>query len=193
MREAEIPDPLVASFREITVRARQGKREEGFSAALEEPSSTPQPTCLVVICRDRTGAVIGFQRYSSCSGDTKLSVDAMRRLPSAPNGITERMIFEVLQWGRATGSSSSPSTSWRSGSSSRAWMWLRETGPRLASSDTSIPRAHHVSWFTEKFRPRWVPRYLAYRSLSDIPKFAIATLTQRDVSPRGWRISATDL
>ena len=31
--------------------------------------------------------------------------------------------------------------------------------------------------FTKKFRPRWVPRYLAYRSLTDIPRFAVATLS----------------
>ena len=178
MREAEIPASLVASLREITVCARQGKREEGFSAALEEPFSVPQPTCLIVVCRDRAGAVIGFQRYSSCSGNTKLSVDAMRRLPTAPNGITERMIFEVLQWGRDNGIVElslnfvafrrlfqSLDVASGNGAAPRAIRRLNSAGaPRLFA-------------FTEKFRPRWVPRYLAYRSLSDIPRFAIATLS----------------
>ena len=178
MREADIPPPLLASLREITVRGRHGKREEGFSAALEEPFTVPQPTCLVAVCRDRTGALIGFQRYSSCSGNKKLSVDAMRRIPSAPNGISERMIFEVLQWARDNGiiELSLNFVAFRrffqnldvasgNGVAARAIRHLNPAGaPRLFA-------------FTNKFRPRWVSRYLAYRSLSDIPRFAIATLS----------------
>jgi hypothetical protein len=70
MREGDITPSAVASLREITVRARRGRREEGFSAALEEPFTIPQPSCLVVLCRDREGTLIGFQRYSFCNGDT---------------------------------------------------------------------------------------------------------------------------
>jgi lysyl-tRNA synthetase class 2 len=178
LREAEIPTPLVASLREITVRARQGKREEGFSAALEEPFSVPQPTCLIAICRDRTGAVIGFQRYSSCSGNTKLSVDAMRRLPSAPNGITERMIFEVLQWGRDNGiiELSLNFVAFRKHFQSLDVATGNGAGPR-AIRRLNPAGAPRLFAFTDKFRPRWAPRYLAYRSLSDIPRFAIATLS----------------
>ena len=103
VREADIAPSVVASLRDITVRARHGQREEGFSAALEEPFSVPQPDCLVAMCRDRSGALVGFQRYSLCHGDTKLSADAMRRLPEAPNGTNERMIFEVVQWAQHHG------------------------------------------------------------------------------------------
>ncbi len=177
MREADISPSLIDSLREITVRARQGQREEGFSAALEEPFSIPQPTCLVVICRDRMGALMGFQRYSSCSGN-KLSVDAMRRVPSAPNGIGERMIFDVLQWARDNGVIElslnfvafrrllqSLDVASGNGAAARAIRRLNPAGaPRLFV-------------FTNKFRPRWVSRYVAYRSFSDIPRFAIATLS----------------
>jgi lysyl-tRNA synthetase class 2 len=178
MREAEIPPPLLASLREITARARQGKREEGFSAALEEPFSVPQPTCLVVVSRDRTGTLIGFQRYSSCNGNKKLSVDAMRRVPSAPNGISERMIFEVVQWARDNGIVEL----------SLNFVAFRRLFQNLdvASGNGIVARslrqlnpagAPRLFAFTNKFRPRWVSRYLAYRSLSDIPGFAIATLS----------------
>ncbi len=178
MREADIPAPLVASLRDITVRSRGGKREEGFSAALEEPFSVPQPTCLMVLCHDRRGDLIGFQRYSLCSGDKKLSVDAMRRLPSAPNGINERMIFEVLQWGRNNGIV-------ELSLNFVAFRRLLE-GLHVATGNAVSARAlrrlnpagaPNLFAFTEKFRPRWIPRYLAYRSLTDIPRFAVATLS----------------
>ncbi len=178
MREDDIPPALVASLREITVRARLGKREEGFSAALEEPFSVPQGACMVALCRDRAGALIGFQRYSPCGGNSKLSVDAMRRVPSAPNGINERMIFDVLQWSLRNGVDEI----------SLNFVAFRRQLQRLdaatgnALSSRAIRRLNFAGaptlfTFTNKFRPRWVPRYLAYRSIGDIPRFAIATLS----------------
>jgi lysylphosphatidylglycerol synthetase-like protein (DUF2156 family) len=178
MREDDIPPSLVASLREITVRARRGKREEGFSAALEEPFSVPQQTCLVAVCRDRTGTLIGFQRYSPCSGSKALSVDAMRRVPSAPNGINERMIYDVLQWARRNGVSE---LSLNFVAFRRQLQGLDvATGngaPARAIRRLNFAGAPTLLTFTNKFRPRWVPRYLAYRSLGDIPRFAVATLS----------------
>jgi lysyl-tRNA synthetase class 2 len=178
VREADIPPDAVASLRSIAVRGRGGKREEGFSAALEEPFSIPQPACVVVVCRDRTGTLVGFQRYSLCHGDTKLSVDAMRRLPHAPNGVTERMIFDALQWGREHGivelslnfvafrrSLQSLDVATGNGAVARTMRRLNPAG------------APNLFAFTNKLRPHWMPRYLAYRSLTDIPRFAIATLS----------------
>jgi lysyl-tRNA synthetase class 2 len=178
VREGDIAPSLVASLREITTQARHGKREEGFSAALEEPFAVAQPDCLVAMCRDRSGALVGFQRYSVCAGGTRLSADAMRRLPGAPNGTNERMISEVLQWARRNGIIE---------------MSLNFVAFRRLLARFDIATGHAVGarvvrrlnpagaptlfTFTDKFRPRWVPRYLAYRSLSDIPRFAIATLS----------------
>jgi lysyl-tRNA synthetase class 2 len=178
VREADIAPSVVASLRDITVRARQGQREEGFSAALEEPFSVAQPDCLVAMCRDRSGALVGFQRYSLCHGDTKLSADAMRRLPEAPNGTNERMIFEVVQWAQRHGivELSLNFVAFR-GLLAR---FDAATGNGVVAK--SIRRlnpagAPTLYTFTDKFRPRWAPRYLAYRTLSDIPKFAVATLS----------------
>jgi lysyl-tRNA synthetase class 2 len=178
MREDDIPPALVASLRAIAVRARRGQREEGFSAALEEPFSVPQPTCLLVICRDRTGAPIGFQRYSPCGGGKKLSVDAMRRVPSAPNGVTERMIFDVLQWARGNGVAelSLNFVAFRRQLQSLD-VATGNAAPARAIRRLNFAGAPTLFTFTNKFRPRWVPRYLAYRSFGDIPRFAIATLS----------------
>jgi lysyl-tRNA synthetase class 2 len=178
VRESDIPPPTAAVLRSIAVRGRGGKREEGFSAALEEPFSVPQPTCLMVLSRDRTGELIGFQRYSLCHGDTKLSVDAMRRLPHAPNGINERMIFDALRWGRQNGivELSLNFVAFRrllqyfdvasgNGAAARAMRRLNPAG------------APNLFAFTNKLRPHWIPRYLAYRSLWDIPRFGMATLS----------------
>jgi lysyl-tRNA synthetase class 2 len=178
VREADIPASLVSSLHEITVRARRGQREEGFSSALEEPFAVPQPACVVAMCRDRTGALVAFQRYSLCNGGTKLSADAMRRLPTAPNGTNERMIFEVVQWAAHHGIVEV----------SLNFVAFRRQLERLgaATGHGVVARAIRrlnpagaptLYTFTDKFRPHWVPRYLAYRSLTDIPGYGIATLS----------------
>jgi lysyl-tRNA synthetase class 2 len=178
MREADIDPSLIVSLRQIAVLARQGKREEGFSAALEEPFRVPHPDCLVAICHDRTGTLVGFQRYSLCDGGKKLSADAMRRVPGAPNGTNERMIYEVLQWARGNGivEMSLNFVAFRklldnldvAGGNAVTARTIRRLNPAGAPT---------LFAFTNKFRPRWVPRYLAYRSLTDIPRFAVATLS----------------
>ncbi len=178
VREADIPISEIAPLREITVRARRGKREEGFSAALEEPFAVPQPDCLVAMCRDRSGVLVAFQRYSLCHGGTKLSADAMRRVRTAPNGTNERMIFEILQWARGHGIVEV----------SLNFVAFRRQleGLDVATGNGTVARAVRrlnpvgaptLYTFTNKFRPRWVPRYLAYRSIADIPGYAIATLS----------------
>ena len=102
----------------------------------------------------------------------------MRRLPAAPNGTNERMIFEVLQWGKRNGIVEV----------SLNFVAFRSLLDRLdvANGNAVVPRtirrlnpagAPTLFAFTNKFRPRWVPRYLAYRSFTDIPRFAIATLS----------------
>jgi len=178
MREADIPPSVVDSLREITVRARGGKREEGFSAALEEPFTIPQPDCIIVFCRDRTGVPIAFQRYLLCHGAKKLSADAMRRVPDAPNGVNERMIFEAVQWAKDQGIAEV----------SLNFVAFRKVLNALDAATGNAVAARAIRrlnpagaptlfTFTNKFRPRWVPRYLAYRSITDIPRFAIATLS----------------
>jgi lysylphosphatidylglycerol synthetase-like protein (DUF2156 family) len=178
VKEADIPSSVVASLREITVRARGGKREEGFSAAFEEPFSIPRPTCVVVMSRDRRGELIGYQRYAPCNGNTKLSVDAMRRVPNAPNGVNERMIFDALRWANQNGINE---LSLNFVAFRRLWQGLdvaSGNGPAARVLRRLNPAgAPTLFAFTNKFRPRWIPRHLAYRSLADIPRFAIATLS----------------
>ena len=176
--EADVPASLVASLRAVTVAARRGRREEGFSAALEEPFTVTQPDCLVVVSRDRTGAVVGFQRYSPCHGGAKLSVDAMRRLPGAPNGVAERMIHDVVGWARDHGvvELSLNFVAFRRQLHALD-VATGKAPPARALRRLNPAGAPTLYAFTEKFRPRWVPRFLAYRSLADIPGFAVATLS----------------
>ena len=181
--EAAMPELLRQQLADVATRSRRGKRELGFSTALDEPFTVPYPTSIVVVCRDRQGTPIAFQRYATCCGGSCLSLDAMRREPTAPNGVNERMIVETVQWCRRN---------------SVLELSLNFVGFRSLIENTNTTRRVIMSLafrrinplklaslhrFSEKFRPRWAPRYLAYRRISDIPAVGLAALSAEGILP----------
>jgi lysyl-tRNA synthetase class 2 len=192
VREGELPAALRRSLVEIAKRSHGGKAELGFSMSLEEPFTVSYPNCLVVLCRDRDGRPIAFQRYVLCKGGTCLSLDAMRRDPDAPNGVNERMIVDMTHWARENGV---------------AELSVNFVGFRrmiAGNPGLSAPQAV-VGWairrgnpfsvaslyrFSAKFEPRWVPRYLAYRSTADLGAIGLAALRAEGFLPFGARSTA---
>ena len=60
----------------------------------------------------------------------------------------------------------------------QAWTWvIRSFEGRLGLQMDTLRR------FNEKFRPRWVPRRIAFRSPVDLPAIALATLSAEGFLP----------
>ena len=60
----------------------------------------------------------------------------------------------------------------------QAWTWvIRSFEGRLGLQMDTLRR------FNEKFRPRWVPRHIAFRSPVDLPAIALATLSAEGFLP----------
>ncbi|HZP29510.1 MAG TPA: phosphatidylglycerol lysyltransferase domain-containing protein, partial [Acidimicrobiia bacterium] len=102
-REGELGEPLRSELADLAHRARQGAPERGFSMALDALLSGRDADCVVVVTRDDTGVPVAFQRYVPCIGGRGLSLDAMRRERTGPNGVNERMIADVVAWARDRG------------------------------------------------------------------------------------------
>ena len=184
VREADLTPELRRSLAEVAARSRGRHRELGFSMALEEPFSAAHPECLLMICWNRFGEPIAFQRYVPCKGGACLSLDAMRRIPGSPNGVNERMIVEMVRWAGAHGVTE---------------LSVNFVGFRRVVAEGASPAAQSVAgWFlrfvnpfkiaslyrfSAKFHPRWVPRYLAYRSHADLPAIGVAALTAEGLLP----------
>jgi lysyl-tRNA synthetase class 2 len=192
VREGALPADLRRSLMEIAKRSRGGKAELGFSMSLEEPFTVPYPDCLVVLCRDRDGRPIAFQRYVLCKGGTCLSLDAMRRDPTAPNGVNERMIVDMTGWARENGvvELSMNFVGFR-----RMIAGVPGLSAPQAVAGWTIRRVNPFSVaslyrFSAKFEPRWVPRYLAYRSAADHGAIGLAALRAEGFLPFGPRSTA---
>lgn len=153
--------------------------ERGFSMGLGRLDPVRDPDAVVVTADlDGTpGALLVFVPW----GSGGLSLDLMRRSPSAESGVNELMISTLLQgahdWGiervslnfavfrdaieRAERIGAGPAT--------RAWGRTLRTISRWSQAD-SLYR------FNAKFRPSWAPRYLVYASASGLPRVAVAYL-----------------
>jgi lysylphosphatidylglycerol synthetase-like protein (DUF2156 family) len=74
----------------------------GFSMILGGMFDGRQPDAVIAIARGRDGTVVGAHRYL-WAGKQDLSLDFPLRAPKAPNGVDERLIAEVVDWGTAHG------------------------------------------------------------------------------------------
>ncbi len=186
MREGELEPDLRSALRAIAERHRNGEPERGFSMALDGLLSGRDPQCLVIVARDETGTAIAFQRYVPCKNGRGLSIDAMRRDHVGPNGVNERMIVDVVAWARTHGIS-------EVSLNFAVFKGLIEEGADLkllASAEAWLVRRlnpyfqiESLLTFSEKFDPRWVPRYLVYRSKGDIVAAGIAAASAEGFMP----------
>jgi lysyl-tRNA synthetase class 2 len=188
LREAELDPRLRRALLDVAAAQRREFREFGFSMALGDVLTGAHPDCLLVVCRDRTGEPVAFQRYVPCRQEHALSLDAMRRLPRAPGGVHERMIVEVVSWANAHGATdvSLNFAAFRSlfeedaelepGQAVEAWLMRRMEG-RFGIQMDSLRR------FNAKFGPRWVPRYLIYTSPAHLPAIGLAALSAEGFLP----------
>jgi lysyl-tRNA synthetase, class II len=188
-REGSLDAALRASLLQMATQHRNGAVEHGFSMALDGLMTGRDADCVVVIARDadgRAGGPVAFQRYVPCKAGTALSLDAMRRAPGAPNGINERMIVDAIEWARANDAA-------ELSLNFAAFRKLMEAGPDLTRTERIFAWfIRHLSFnvqveslvkFNSKFRPRWVPRYLVYRSAADLPAILTAILSAEGYLP----------
>jgi len=166
--------------------------ERGFSMTLDRLLMNPtrDGDCAIVIA-EVNGAPVAFQRYVPCRGGTGLSLDAMRRLNALGgkplvNGINERMIVEAIEWASQHGvtelslnfavfrsvlAATDPSTL------ERGQAWFLKRLDKYFQIESLLT-------FNAKFQPRWLSRYILYRSVSDIAMVAAAALAAEGYLPR---------
>lgn len=188
--EGELDATLRRALIGIAERHREGGPERGFSMALDALLLGRDRDNVVVVARDKDGTPIAFQRYVPCRDGLGLSLDAMRRDQVGPNGVNERMIVDVVEWARARdieevslnfaafkglieeGADLSPAEA------AQAWV-LKRLNPYF--------QIESLLTFNAKFRPRWLPRYLAYRSTGQLANVGIAALSAEAFLPFGRR------
>lgn len=175
--ERDLEPALRAKLLGLATQSLKGSAERGFSMNLDALLDGTHPGCLIAVAYDRDGEPIGFQRYLA-AGRSKLSLDAMRRLPTAPNGLNERLITDVIEYAREHGHDevSLNFAAFRELLDSDSRGALEQVGYRVMHLLDPWIAVESLYLFDKKFRPDYKPRSVVFRSWTDIGWVAAALL-----------------
>lgn len=101
--EQDLSAKLRAELLDVMRATSKSTAERGFSMALGNTLSGGEPGIALIIARDRSGRVQGFQRYVIAGGGSDVSLELPWRRPGAPNGTDERLSVEMAAWAQSTG------------------------------------------------------------------------------------------
>ena len=154
---ALIPDLKVVSDAWL---AAKGTREKGFSLGLFSPEYVSQFAVAVV---RREGRLAAFANVWTAADREELSVDLMRFLRDAPNGVMEYMFVKLMLWGREQGYrwfnlGMAPLSGMQEHALAPLWMRL---GALLYRHGENFYNFQGIRQYKDKFAPVWEPKYLA--------------------------------
>ncbi|HLH28636.1 MAG TPA: phosphatidylglycerol lysyltransferase domain-containing protein, partial [Acidimicrobiales bacterium] len=185
--ERDLDPALREELRAIAVAHRNGRREFGFSMSLGDLLGDRFPHNRIVVARSAQGDPLAFQRYIVSLARGALSLDGMRRANRGLSGLNERLIVETVDWARAHDVA-------EVSLNFAAFRRMMEPGDkgRVAGMAAAVVRAvdgrlgiqlDSLRQFNRKFRPRWVPRIVAYRSATDLPRIGVAAMSAEGFLP----------
>jgi lysyl-tRNA synthetase, class II len=178
-RLRDVPDDELATLRAGVASWRRGPDERGFSMALSRAGdATADPEAVVVVAA-LEGWPKGLLQFVPW-GTEGLSLDLMIRDPAVgENGLNELLITDLLAACRSLDVSrvslnfavfrSALERGERIGAGPVARLWARLL--RIASRWWQIETLYR---FNARFAPTWVPRFLVFDAVRDLPRIAVA-------------------
>ena len=100
-REGDLRPEQVLELRGLMMRSRR-EDNRGFSMILGRLFDGNEPDAIIALARDDAGTIVGSHRYL-WAGKQDLSLDLPMRAKGAPNGVDERLVAEVVDWGSTRG------------------------------------------------------------------------------------------
>ncbi len=169
----------------VLVRGREGAPERGFSMAMDTISGRHGHDTLVVLARDREGAIRGVLHFVPCYGRDTMSLSFMRRDPATPNGLTEFMVVNAAGLLRERGLSEmslnfAAFARWMHSPRKRHERWLG----KLVTLGNPFFQIESLYRFNAKFFPRWEPRYLVYDGALGLVRVGIAAMWAEGQLPK---------
>lgn len=144
-------------------------REKGFSLGSFSSEYVTQFPAAVV---RHGGRIVAFANVWLGGDWEEFSVDLMRYLPDAPNGVMEYVFIKLMLWGREQG------YRWfnlgmapLSGLQNRALapLWMR-VGALIFRHGENFYNFQGIRQYKDKFNPKWEPKYLASPGALALPR-----------------------
>lgn len=187
-RQQQVPGTELAEITAAAEGWRAGEADRGFSMALNRPADPADGQNVLVAARDVTGRLVGLLTFVPW-GRTGVSLDVMRRSPSAPNGVTELMVAQLMDNAARLGLS-------RVSLNFCMFRAVYADAERIGAGSLtrfnySLLGALDRFWQLErlyrsnqKYQPQWRPRYVCYDSRLALPQVALAVAAAEGFLPR---------
>lgn len=155
-----------------------GGDERGFSMALGRLADPLDGSCMLVQAFDAQGELRGFLSFVPW-GRSGLSLDLMRRDPTADNGLVEFMVTSLAAQAATFGvgpvslNFAMFREAFERGAQIGAGPVLRlwRQGLMMASKNWQLESLYRSN---AKYLPQWQPRYICFEYTSDLPRVGIA-------------------
>jgi lysyl-tRNA synthetase class 2 len=185
-RCSELSPALRVELDEIARRWRGNEPERGFVMALDALFRLEGGDAVFVVGAGPDGRVRGFLHFAVVPAADSLSLSSMPRDRETPNGFTEWLVCEAVEWSREHG--------FRHVSLNFSpFAALLAPEARLSSLQKVERRAllalkghfqlDNLLLFNRKFFPSWQPRFVVYESVHDLPRVTIAALAAEAYLP----------
>jgi lysylphosphatidylglycerol synthetase-like protein (DUF2156 family)/UDP-2,3-diacylglucosamine pyrophosphatase LpxH len=161
----DVSPALKGQLLELMTETRQGEAERGYSMTLSRIFDPRGEGLLLAVCFGADDRPLAFNQYVPATEVDGFSLDLMRRTsdPDAPNGLTDFVIIETLQWMaerglRGLGLNFATMRAVVAGESeSGPWNSLERTVLHRFSETLQIESLWR---FNQKYDPLWNPRYV---------------------------------
>ena len=186
LRPSEIDTALRARLEEVAGAWRGTAPERGFVMALDALFALGDEDALFIVGFDPAGEATGFLHFAISSAGSALSLSTMPRLRTVPNGFSEWLICESIEWAREHGVAHvslnfAPFAALLApdGELTRVQRFQAATLRRLKGRFQLDNLLH----FNRKFFPQWQRRFVVYERRRDLPRVSVAALAAEAYLP----------
>lgn len=147
-------------------------REKGFSLGFFNERYL---SCFPIAIVRKDEKIIAFANIWPGSDREELSIDLMRHLPEAPNGVMDYLFIQIMLWGKQEGYrwfnlGMAPLAGFENRALSPLWNRL---GAFVFQHGEHFYNFQGLRRYKEKFEPQWESRYLASRGGRNLPKILV--------------------
>ena len=180
-----LDDAFIQRLEQVAEDWLEGAAERGFSMAMDSLRNPQNHDTLVVYASDALGAIRGFLHFVPTYGRPAMSLSFMRRQPDTPNGLTEFLIVDAVEYMRASGIMEVSLNFAAFARVIREPRGLIERGlGRVITLGDTWLQIERLYRFNAKFFPRWEPRYFMYERRFGLPRAGVAALWLEGQLPR---------
>jgi len=177
---------LRAELEAIATEWRGTEPERGFVMALDAFFRLEDEDAVFAIGRDADGRPRGFLHFAVSPAGSALSLSAMPRHRTTPNGFNEWLVCETVAWARTRGFEKvslnfAPFAALLAPGAELSGLQKVERQALLALKGRF--QLDNLLAFNRKFFPRWQRRFVVVERRRDLPRVGIAALAAESYLP----------